>query len=237
METCNETPLNIMDSEEAIGAASSILNPLLAGSSDLSQPFHVSAPQFHVQPFVAMIGNPHFAYQVNPNYTYGQMLVPMPSRPLAYRPGPYALQGFHIPSSLIPIPSPNFNFAGNPVHVVSAFGFADGENANIVVSNAAGRPGPASRPTNSGRGTDRPNGKDRGKKQNLLKQRTQASRPRPSVANASSARSPSIVGSDLPTPIENPETPGGNMDPAPTQPGLNTSEEDNEEDLGFGRAR
>ncbi|KAL2644074.1 hypothetical protein R1flu_011661 [Riccia fluitans] len=103
-----------------------------------------------------MIGNPHFAYQVNPNYTYGKMLVPMPSRPLAYGPGPYALQGFHIPLSSVPIPSPNFSFAGNPFHVVSALGFADGENASTVVSNAAGRLGPASRPVNSGRGTDRP---------------------------------------------------------------------------------
>ncbi|KAL2622428.1 hypothetical protein R1flu_002633 [Riccia fluitans] len=116
-------------------------------------------------------------------------------------------------------------------------GSADGENANTIVSNADGRPGPTSRPTNSGCGTDRPNGKDRGKKRNLSKQRTQASRPRPSVANASSARSPPTVGSDLPTPIENSETPGGNTDPAPTQPSLNTSEEDNEEESGSSRAR
>ncbi|KAL2633945.1 hypothetical protein R1flu_005424 [Riccia fluitans] len=156
METYNETPMNVMDSQEAIGATSSILNPLLAGTIELSQPFHVSAPHFHVQPSVAMIGNPHFAYLVNPNYTYGQMLVSMPFRPLAYGPSPYASQGFHIPLSSFPIPSSNFNFA-------------DGENASTVVSNAAGRPGPTSRPLNSGRGTDRPSGKDCGKKRNLSK--------------------------------------------------------------------
>ncbi|KAL2621247.1 hypothetical protein R1flu_001452 [Riccia fluitans] len=103
-----------------------------------------------------MIGNPHFAYQVNPNYTYGQMSVPMPSQPLAYGPGPYASQGFHITSSSVHIPSPNFSFAGNPIHIVSALGSTDGENASTVVSNATGRPGPASRPANLGHGTDRP---------------------------------------------------------------------------------
>ncbi|KAL2613990.1 hypothetical protein R1flu_025682 [Riccia fluitans] len=169
METCNETPTNIMDSQEAINAANSILNPLPARTSELSQPFHVSAPQFHVQPFVATIGNPHFAYQVNPNYTYGQMSVLIPSRPLAYGPGPYASQGFHIPSSSVPIPSPNFSFVGNPVHIVSALGSIDGENANIVVSNVTGSLGRASRPTNSGRGTDRPSSKDHGKKRNPSK--------------------------------------------------------------------
>ncbi|KAL2632623.1 hypothetical protein R1flu_004102 [Riccia fluitans] len=135
------------------------------------------------------------------------MSVPMLSRPLAYVLGPYASQGFHIPLSLVPIPSPNFNFLGNPVHVVRALGSADGENANTIVLNMVGRPGPASRPANSGRGTDRPSG------------------------------SLPIVGSDLPTPTEYPETPGGNTDPALTQPGLNTSEEDIEEETGSGRAR
>ncbi|KAL2635994.1 hypothetical protein R1flu_007473 [Riccia fluitans] len=152
-----------MDSHEAIGAANSILNPLLAGTSE---------SELYIW---ANIGAD-------------------PSRPLAYGPGPYASQGFHIPLSLVPIPSPNFSFA-------------DGENASTIVSNAARRPRPTSRPTNSGRGTDRPSG------------------------------SPPIVRSNLPTPFENPETLGGNIDPAPTQPDLNTFEEDSEEDSGFGSAR